>query len=366
MKSNLNTILLSTLIMSIAAISCSESTPNYLSIGEPEYITELPLIKNIELIDTVDCEVYGMRSVKIVDSLLIIGTNSSWTAISSKDKKPLANFFSIGQGPGEFNSIPRTGEGYFFTKNDSLHVFAQDHNNGRILELNLSKAVANEPFEVKPAYNSPEINNNCWTTIPCGEGKVFLSRANNNFTGFNRYVVELDTIYSLPITQQIDQITIESDGDINLLSKVARFSPQVGKIVEFMIYLNQINVFSIDGNWGKTICVGKKLDNLSKIERQPRFFKTNTYITGSVWPQGFGALYSGYSEIDVQKLLSEHNTIQFFDWEGNGICEVKIPYQALAFDLDFDNKVLYVINQEDDMLLRYDASDVVDMYKNRL
>ncbi len=351
-------------LMSVTAISCSESPANYLSIGEPEYITDLPIIKNIELIDTVDCEVYGMRSIKIVDSLLIIGTNSSWNALSTKDKKPLANFFSKGQGPGEFNYIPRTGEGYFFTKNDSLYVFAQDHNNGRILELNLTKAVANEPFKVTPAFNSPEINNICWATIPCGECKAFISRANNNFTGFNRYVVEQDTIYSLPLTQQIDQITVESEDDINLLSKVTRFSPQADKIVEFMIYLNQINIFSIDGNSGKTICVGKKLDNISKIERQPRFFKTNTYITGSVWPQGFGGLYSGYSEIDVQKLLSEHNTIQFFDWDGNGICEVKIPYQALAFDLDFENKILYVINQEDDMLLRYDASEVVAMYNN--
>lgn len=364
MKAKLNTILLSASIMSIAAISCTESTSNYLSIGEPEYISDLPLIKNIKLIDTVDCEVYGMKSIKVVDSLLIIGTNSSWTAISTRDQKPLANFFSIGQGPGEFNSIPRTGEGCFFSKNDSLYVLAQDHNNGRILELNLTKAVAHEPFEVTPVFNSPEINNICWATIPCGEGKAFISRANNNFTGFNRYVVEQDTIYSLPITQQIDQITVESEEDINLLSKVTRFSPQADKIVEFMIYLNQINVFSIDGNSGKTICVGKKLDNISKIERQPRFLKTNTYITGSVWPQGFGGLYSGYSEIDVQKLLSEHNTIQFFDWEGNGICEVKIPYQALAFDLDFENKILYVINQEDDMLLRYDASEVVDMYNN--
>lgn len=344
------------------AISCSESTSNYLSIGTTEFVTDLPAIDNLRLIDTVDCEVLGMRSIKVVDSLLFISTISSWSAVSAIDKKPIAEFFRMGPGPGEFNYIPRAAEGYFFKKNDSLYVYAPDHNNGRISKLNITKALSHEDFEVTPVINSPEINNNCWVTIPCGEDKAFISQANNSFTGFSRFIVTNDSVIKLPVTRNADNITVTNDGDINVLSKVTRFCPASGKIAEFMIYLNQINLISIDDDWGKTICVGKKLDNVNTIEQEEMSMRTDTYITGSVWPQGFGGVYSGYSRKEGQKSLSEKNKIQFFDWNGKGICEVELPFKVLAFDLDFENKVLYVINKDEDMLLRYDASKVVELY----
>ena len=361
MRGKLTSYLLTVLIMSLAC-SCSNTTSTNLSIGTTEFNTDLPAIDNLKLIDTVDCEVYGMRSIKIVDSLLFISTIPSWTAVSINDKKPIAEFFSMGQGPGEFYYIPRAAEGYFFNKNDSLYVYAPDHNNNRILELNVTKALSHEPFEVIPAINTPEINNSCWVTIPCGEDKVFLSRANGSFTGFRRFIVSNDSVFNLPLTQAADELTVNDSGDINILSKVTRFCPASGKIVEFMLYLNQINVFSIDGSWGKTICVGKKLDNVKTIEQQDMFLRTDTYTSGSVWPQGFGGIYSGYTEKEIQKSLTEKNKIQFFDWDGKGICEVELPFEVLAFDLDFENGILYVIKKDEDMLLRYDASEVVGLY----
>ena len=352
--------MLTALIMSLA-FSCTNTT-TYLSVGTTEFITDLPVIDDLKLIDTVDCDVYGMKSIKIVDSLLFISTNNSWTVLSVNDNKPVAEFFSKGQGPGEFNYIPRVGECYFFKKSDSLCVYAPDHNNGRILELNVTKALAHKPFDITPVIVSPEINNSCWVTIPLGENRAFISRANNSFTGFSRLIVSSDSAFQLSVTHAADDITVNDNADINILSKVTRFCPASGKIVEFMIYLNQINIFSINENWGKTICVGEKLDNVNAIEREPRFMKTNTYTSGSVWPQGFGGVYSGYSEIDVQKYLSEKNNIQFFDWEGNGICEVELPFEILAFDLDFDRGILYVIKKDDDTLLCYNASKVAELY----
>ncbi len=151
---------------------------------------------------------------------------------------------------------------------------------------------------------------------------------------------------------------------MNILSRNTCYNSASDKFVEAMLYLNQINIISGDGTEGKTICVGKRLDDISKIERENYASLVKGYTTVSAWDEGFGAIYSGATEMDYQLLTANDLRIQFFDWEGNPRCLVELPYQTYSFDIDFENKVMYVLNTTDDKLIAYDATEIIQCLRD--
>ncbi|MDE6483353.1 MAG: hypothetical protein K2L01_06315, partial [Rikenellaceae bacterium] len=116
------------------------------------------------------------------------------------------------------------------------------------------------------------------------------------------------------------------------------------------------------GTEGKTICVGKKLDDIRHVEQTPRESRRRAYMTSAAWDEGFGAIYIG----DLWPLEDQpgKSQIQFFDWEGNPKYLVELPYIVFAFDINFKNNVLYVIHQSEDRLIAYDATEIVRSLRN--
>ncbi|MDE6482635.1 MAG: hypothetical protein K2L01_02590, partial [Rikenellaceae bacterium] len=131
-----------------------------------------------------------------------------------------------------------------------------------------------------------------------------------------------------------------------------------------MLYINQITIYSADGFEGKTICVGKKLDDVSVVKETPEAERGRNYISVSAWDEGFGAIYFDGTILEHQKRLVNDTQIQFFDWDGNPKYLVEFPYQVSAFDIDFKNNVLYAIHQSEDRLIAYDATEIVKALRN--
>ena len=151
---------------------------------------------------------------------------------------------------------------------------------------------------------------------------------------------------------------------MNILSRITYYNAAADKFMEAMVFLNQINIISGDGTEGKTICVGKRLDDILKIEKKDFFEFKNCYVTASAWDEGFGAAYSGATEFERQTLQSNDIQIQFFDWEGNPKCLVELPYRISSFDIDFVSNIMYVIDSQNDKLIAYDATEIVKCLKS--
>jgi len=55
-----------------------------------------------------------------------------------------------------------------------------------------------------------------------------------------------------------------------------------------------------------------------------------------------------------------HPHLLFFDYEGLPLIDVMIPSAVFSFDIDLDDKILYVIDDTIDSLVTFDISSVID------
>ena len=237
-------------------------------------------------------------------------------------------------------------------------MYAADTYKGRVLGFNISEFMTGggrNPYLV----TETDLIRGAMPAIPYDRNKILVYQPNHNYKNIKRMIYEDDSLRQMPVTQGIDRIILSEKADINILSRATCYNAAADKFVEAMGYLNQINIISGDGTEGKTICVGKKLDDISKIEKKPFAEYKNCYITASAWDDGFGAAYSGAIEFDYQQYLSNNTQIQFFDWDGNPKCSVELPYQTYSFDIDFSNNIMYVIDNQNDKLIAYDATEIV-------
>lgn len=335
---------------------CTSREYRSLSIGNPELITDFEVSPPLEEISDFLCEEIGINSVKIVDSLLVIGHGKNWTLVNQNDGHKV-DILSAGEGPEEFYSVPRCSSAAFIEVDDSLFAFVQDKTKGRIMKLNISEALSGGKIIPSPYIENSILNNELWDVIVCDSTTFWMSVPNDSFTGFRREIWESDSIYEPEVTKGISTSTVNDN--INLLSKVTRYNKSADKFVEGMVYLNQLNIYSKDGKYGKTICVGDRLDNLDDIEATFRANLKNTYNSVSAWNFGFGAAFSGHSDREIGSKRGNESEIQFFSWNGTPIYRIKFPFEVLAFDLDPVKRMLYVIDAEKDVLRKFDANPIM-------
>ena len=136
-------------------------------------------------------------------------------------------------------------------------------------------------------------------------------------------------------------------------------------ILWFMVLLNNLspiinNLYSIDEDWGKTICIGEILDTIEVIST-PNILKGyfNNYSSCTVWNNGFGAIYIGAYDADIYSGLKKDVEVHLFDWEGTPIAKILFNRRIGSFDIDFDNNVLYAIDSNEDMVVKYDMQDFI-------
>ena len=176
------------------------------------------------------------------------------------------------------------------------------------------------------------------------------------------------SVYSLDGSKKYGECMRVGNGpgefaDIPLPSRCHFFTENDSMFVEAMTFLNQMNIISGDGIEGKTICVGKKLDDIEILEKKSLLEFEACYITALAWEDGFGAVYFGFNYMAPDN-KDKGIQIQFFDWEGNPKCLVELPYYTDSFDIDFTNNIMYVVDSQNDKLIAYDATEIVKCLKS--
>lgn len=337
-------------IASAVVFGCCDHAETKMSIGSPKFITDFPKTLKIKSGNSYKIDEIGINSLKFIDSLLIVGHFDHWSIYSSDGKTKYGDCLKLGKGPNEFNIIPRCSASLFENNNDSIYAYIDDRNRNRILEFNLSEFISSGDQHIVPTIESKYLRSDVWDVTPLSETETLLTIPTKKFDGFERRILLKDSLIKLPITEELDALSVKKgEEEINLLSKVLRFNRESGKIVEAMLSLNQINIYSKDGTWGKTICVGNSLDDIRKIESTIRLNRKYTYETLSTWDWGFGAVYLGQKELDWQKQEKCNSEIQFFDWNGNPLFNINLNESISAFDISPDMKHLLVVTRDDEL-----------------
>ena len=332
----------------------------YVSLGEVKYIKDFPYDEELKEIP-VNVDEIGLFGVRVVgDSLLILGHGNNWSIHSIDGKRNYGRCLSTGQGPDEFVDLPYIGTVAFETILDSLWAYIPDQFNQRIVAFNISKFLSSGNQEMYSKKNF-FLENLKWSIMLCDADEFMMLEPYDDFHGLRRMIASDDSIKELLSTQSLSKNTVDKGlADLNLLSTVIRYSPEEKMFTEAMVYLNQINVYSLDNHFAVTICVGDNLDNLSNAENTISPNRTFAYKSATSHKLGFGAIFSGHT---LNPLESQNTEIQFFNWALEPVYRFKQSFEASALDLDITHKRLWIVDKDEDVLRCYDATPIIKAYE---
>jgi hypothetical protein len=363
-KYNLTATLLFFATLFLYCKQSSSSSSNNMNFKNVEFIEKFP--QTFELHNKIDpnFDIIGIRNFAIYDSLLVLSTVNDqglWSFISLKTKANLGNFFTMGQGPNQFTESPSVGTKVTFHRKDSLFAYIYDSQKGKLLKMNIDASLHFNKLNISTVHDSlpPFLFN----FVMLDPSKFLCKEADPTQTQQIRYIKENNDKKTPDILNKLNNAKIKNGENINILSTITKYSPLHKKIVEMPIGLNYINMYSLDGDFSKTISLGKTLDNVDKVQDESRWDRLYTFADLRVFDNFFGVVYINEDEKTYQTNRKKKPLILLFDWNGNPLAELKLNHFITSFDIDFNNGDLYTFDVHSDEFYKYNVKDILQKLK---
>lgn len=325
-----------------------------------EYVTEFPKSFNLSNKTVPDIDVIGITNFTVYDSNIIFSTkrkDSLWFVFSLPDYYYRGSFLSNGNGPFEFVQSPRVNAGKLFKENEELFVGIYDFQKGRVFKLNIDRTLNEKKLTISVLNDSlPAF---LFNFMIIENDKYFCKEVNNNHTQQIRYILENNKRTTPVVLEKLNQASINEGEDINILSTMTNMNYDNGIIVEMPIGLNYINMYSLDGDFSKTVCISDKLDNIEKIQNKDRWDRIYTFADLRIFENFWGVIQIDEEEKTYQMGRKKLPKIYIFDWQGKPLAELKLDHFITSFDIDLKNGVLYTFDVHSDELYKYDINKIL-------
>ena len=139
-------------------------------------------------------------------------------------------------------------------------------------------------------------------------------------------------------------------------------NPEKGIVAELGGRLSVVHIYSISDSFSKTLYIGSRPENIRKMEALLPEEMPKAYYDGKAYDEFFVGLYLGTTIKELDEGRFDRPQLHFFSWEGKPLARVVLPDRALSFDIDVDERQLYVVGYEDESILRYtlDLSGIIE------
>jgi hypothetical protein len=357
MKKNIIVILIFLTVIS----GCSElrkSPSDYFVFDDVQYVSEFPqsfTLDNPVEIDLESMDLLGLQGFRIIDSLLILsvsGPNGVWAFVSLPDLQLSGRFLSIGQGPNEFSWIPELTKASFVKEDGTRYVHIYDSPAGRLYKMNIDESIKDNKLSMLKTMDlsTSSIFNFCMIDTTA----FFCKEIQSAETQQIRYILENGQKTIPAHFEKLNQAFVPKGEDFNMLSTITLYNSSRQMIVEAPVYLNYINMYSIDGSFCRTICLGSELNHIPTILRTNMWDRIYTFGGLRLFPQFWGVAYINENNKAFEIKRKTHSTILLFDWDGKPLAELKLNTFITSFDIDVLNGYLYTSNHQTDKFCRYD------------
>lgn len=351
--------------------SCSESPKSdsdYMIMDEVVYVDKFPekvILKNPV---KVEMSIIGATKFVIQDSLLIFSTqnpNGLWSFISLPNFCYEGSYLGKGNGPNEFLSSPWVGtNNSFYQKDGQLFSLIYDFQKGVLHEMNINRTLADKHLIISTINDSlPPF---CPTVIRIDSAKFFCREISADMTKQERYLLD-NGVKSIPsLFEKLNLAAVKPGEDCNILATMIKRCGNTDRFIEMPLKLNYINIYSLDGLVGKTICIGKKLDDISEIRKLSMPDRIYRHGDLRVYDSFFAILCinedEGTYELGRKKLPS----IQFFTIDGEPLVELMLSNFITSFDINFNEGYLYTYDFKSEEFYKYEVADILNNLHKRL
>ena len=172
-------------------------------------------------------------------------------------------------------------------------------------------------------------------------------------TGQNRFLYKAGEKTVLSSQEKLNSVRSRSEGGYNMLFGSAAYNRDKKLVIETSAIMNTIQLYSLDGQIERTICIGKKPDNIHEIEKMSEAKVPVTFMSLRSYDQCFAVIYFGTTEFDFQMRGDTKPYILVFDLDGGLLSCLKVPERITAFDIDWKEKVVYGVDSGKEKLYKF-------------
>lgn len=292
-----------------------------------------------------------LLDVKNCKSIILISREDHGEGYLTGFKKntfeTVGSFINKGNGPNESINPVFFSDVVFEEESDQLYAYLYFRD--KLHKINIYSSLDSNLLVVDDVYDTP----NRLVCLKLHDNGYYTVSGYRDRSGFIR---ELSNA-KIKDYQLLNDVHVSFRKDPNLVLFYSAYSESKELIIEASLFLNTINLYSTNGDRIKTICYGNRLESLAEKERlSEKEFLPKTFDGLRAYNNFFVCLYKGCME------NYSHPHLLFFDYDGFPLIDVTIPSAVFSFDLDIDNKVLYVIDDTIDSLVTYDISSIVDTF----
>jgi hypothetical protein len=352
--------------------SCSRknefTSSQYMTFDSIEYVTKFPYTYILENSVDVNTDVIGYFDFCIVDSFLIFATKDGdgfWSFVSLFDNSNImGQFLKRGQGHDEFLYPPNVQVSTnFFKDNEILYAAIYDFQKGKLYKMNIDKTIKDGRLDISIMENNlpPYLFN--FVMI---DTTIFLCKAiNNESTQQLRYLMSNHTKESRPNLEKLNRAIIKESADVNIISTMTKYSKENDMVIEMPVMLNYLNFYSIDNNFGKTICIGDKLNNIEIIQNTSFPEIVETFYDLRIYKDFFAVVFVNEDKLSLETGRKKFPVIFLFNWQGEPVAELKLNRHLTAFDIDFKQGFLYGLDSIEEAFFKYDIRDILNELLNK-
>ena len=334
---------------------------NCMAFDDVEFISEFS--KKVSLAgSTVDMDVIGILDIAIYDTILAVSSsdkNGYLDFLSLSDMNHLGKYLKGGRGPNEMLSIPSIGSAVPFYDGDDLKIAVFDGSKSSYYMIDIGETIRNSELDmVLIADSLPSILSSCIYV----EDSIFICDESEK-PGMQRqirYLLRSGKKYTPANFEKLNSAYLPVSWGFTVLSSDLKYNKQNGMIVERPIFLNNINLYSVDGEFSKSICLDQQVDDIDEFATISLNDMRQVFADTRIYSDYFGVLYLNETVKSMQLGKENKPSVLFFNWKGKPLMELELDHFATSFDIDFVNNVLYTLDRETEEIYVYDIKDVLE------
>ena len=235
-------------------------------------------------------------------------------------------------------------------RSDSIISNIYDFSTGRLYEINVSDFITNKKANITESKLSTKLRRNAFWMKSINDSTMLYRYLEDDQTRQTRVLWSNNKKKDNKNINILNQCEIPKGEDFNIISSLISLSPDKEYVVEAMLGLNCIHVYSLSNEKGFSICVGDDVDQIKDIVSTP--FPERKYVFADLraYNFGFGVLKYDITEKVYQTNGEYYPSILFFDWNGNSLGEIKSDIKFNHFDYDEKKDELYILDSEGGLL----------------
>lgn len=340
------------LLMSMTFVACESVPTLYMKLDDVKYVNKFPKEKSVKDKDLqVVCDdISGCCDLFVADSILVgifPEADYFWKAYSLKDNTFKMSLIRKGHGRNEFPYAPHS---VVINKTSDSLLCSFLSNDRRFFVCDLGQSITQNREVIKEQKLNFGNKDMTWC-VPLNDSLFYTKHTSWLDYSHKRMLFSNGSFMEIPNIQCLNNITVEKD--INTLSFLYCLNNERDRVAEAMMNLNQINIYSFDGSFQKTICIGNQLMNVGEVDHCSKANVMECFGNVISYSNYFVALYHGVSTRDYYE-SDAPCSLMIFDWEGNPLLKLNIPFTVPNFGISGDGTIYLLRNNiEKEVILKY-------------